>query len=143
MNRRQMKFYFAALTLILLSLWAVLYWALPSPSPPTRNADTRHREVVEAIVKPSRGSTQIFVVTAYTHTGNPTATGTMPHRGTIAADPDILPYNTRLFIPGYGFGTVTDCGGLIKGNRLDVFMESEQEAKEWGCRTVEVRFEKE
>lgn len=137
-----MKFYFAALALILLSLWAVLFWVLPSPPPPTKNAVTRHREVVEA-EEVSRGNTQLFVVTAYTHTGNPTATGTMPQRGTIAADPNILPYGTRLFVPGYGYGIVVDCGGSIKGNRLDLFMESRQEAIDWGCRTVEVRIEKE
>ena len=124
-----MKLWCAALTLILLSLVAALFFYPYSPAPPHKNLPVERTRAVQAEV--SRGNIQLFQATAYTHTGNPTATGTMPKRGTIAADPSVLPYGTRIFIPGYGYGVVADCGGLIQGNRLDLFMESREEAVNW------------
>ena len=38
-------------------------------------------------------------------------------RGTIAADPRHYPFGTKMFVPGYGWGTVEDVGGAIKGER--------------------------
>lgn len=78
-------------------------------------------------------------VTAYTHTGNRTATGTWPGRGTVAVDPRRIPLGTPMYIEGYGFGVATDTGGAIKGNRLDVFLETEKNALKWGKKTVKVQ----
>ncbi|WP_340084855.1 3D domain-containing protein [Siminovitchia sp. FSL H7-0308] len=58
---------------------------------------------------------------------------------TVAADPDIFPMGTILFIPGYGYGVVTDTGSAIKGNKIDLYFETVQDVyKEWGKRTVDV-----
>jgi len=76
--------------------------------------------------------------TAYTHTGNPTATGIYPYRGIVAVDPRVIPLGTRLYIEGYGYAWAQDTGGLIKGHRIDVFMETEEEALHWGRRRVKV-----
>ena len=81
----------------------------------------------------------IFEATAYCYTGNQTATGTWPSRGTIAVDPTIIPLGTRLFVEGYGEGIAEDTGGAIKGHRIDLYMESEDECWDWGRRTVKVR----
>ena len=81
----------------------------------------------------------IFEATAYTWTGNRTATGTWPSRGTIAVDSEVIPLGTRLHIEGYGEGIAEDTGGLIKGDIIDVYMESEDECWQWGRRQVEVR----
>lgn len=46
---------------------------------------------------------------------------------------------TILFIPGYGYGVVTDTGSAIKGNKIDLYFETVQDVyKEWGKRTVDV-----
>lgn len=37
-----------------------------------------------------------------------------------------------------GWGTVQDTGGDIKGNRLDVWFESVEEARQWGRRHLNV-----
>ena len=81
----------------------------------------------------------IFEATAYCYTGNRTATGTWPSRGTIAVDPAIIPLGTRLYVEGYGEGIAEDTGGAIKGEILDLYMESEDECWDWGRRTVKVR----
>ncbi|MHB8157965.1 MAG: 3D domain-containing protein [Desulfocucumaceae bacterium] len=76
--------------------------------------------------------------TAYTFTGHNTANGTKPAYGTVAVDPSVIPFGSRLFIEGYGYGTALDKGSAIKGNRIDVFLESESEANRWGVRKVKM-----
>jgi 3D (Asp-Asp-Asp) domain-containing protein len=59
----------------------------------------------------------------------------------VAADTTVLPFHTKLLIPGYAGGTtvpVLDRGGAIKGNRLDVFFPTHERALKWGRRTIEV-----
>ena len=67
-----------------------------------------------------------------------TASGTRAKRGTIAADPKLYPFGTRIFVPGYGYGTVEDVGGAIKGKHLDVWFPSHQEARNWGSQQVKI-----
>ncbi|WP_042352193.1 3D domain-containing protein [Bacillus massiliigorillae] len=58
---------------------------------------------------------------------------------TIAADLNVYPIGTILWIPDYGYGVVADKGGAIKGNRLDLYYETVQDVyDEWGKREVEV-----
>ena len=67
-----------------------------------------------------------------------TASGTKATAGrTIAADPDVLPMGTIVIIEGHTY-TVEDVGGAIKGRRIDIFMDSHEEALKAGVRTVEV-----
>ncbi|MFC4597002.1 3D domain-containing protein [Cohnella hongkongensis] len=51
--------------------------------------------------------------------------------GTVAVDPSVIPFGTRLYITGYNFAglptggmiaTASDAGGAIKGNRIDIFV---------------------
>lgn len=72
-------------------------------------------------------------ITAYTHTGNKTSQGTWPARGTCAVNPKVIPYGTRLYIPGYGYATALDTGGAFRsGSGIDVFMETKGECQQWG-----------
>ena len=58
---------------------------------------------------------------------------------TIAADLNVFPIGTILFIPGYGYGVVADKGGAIQGNRLDLYYETVADVyKQWGKKTLEV-----
>jgi 3D (Asp-Asp-Asp) domain-containing protein len=75
---------------------------------------------------------------AYTYTGNRTATGKNPEVGMVAVDPRVIPMGSRLYIEGYGYGRAADTGGSIKGNRLDLFMEDRSQCLSWGRRTVKV-----
>ena len=62
-----------------------------------------------------------------------TASGKKAHRGTAAADTAHYPFGTVLYVPGYGYATVEDRGGAIKGpHRLDLWFSSRREALQWG-----------
>jgi len=61
-----------------------------------------------------------------------TASGKEAKIGTIAADTTLFPFGTIMYIPGYGYGKVEDRGSSIKGNHIDLFFYSHQEAKRWG-----------
>lgn len=75
---------------------------------------------------------------AYTYTGNRTATGKTPTVGMVAVDPNLIPLGTRLYIEGYGYAVAADTGGSIKGNRVDLFMEDRSQCLNWGRRTVKL-----
>jgi 3D (Asp-Asp-Asp) domain-containing protein len=68
-----------------------------------------------------------------------TASGTRARAGTIAADPDVLPMKTQVYVPGYGYGMVEDTGAAIRGRRLDVFFPSHAAALHWGVKRLTVR----
>lgn len=90
-----------------------------------------------------------FVISAYCKENYPhicnngdatyTATMTTPTAGrTIAVDPDIIPYGTLVEIEGVGVRVAEDCGGAIKGNRIDLLFETHKEALEFGRQTKQV-----
>jgi 3D (Asp-Asp-Asp) domain-containing protein len=58
----------------------------------------------------------------------------------VAADTDVLPFGTKLIIPGYHGKPVQviDRGGAIKGNKLDLFYPTHEEALQWGRQIIDV-----
>jgi 3D (Asp-Asp-Asp) domain-containing protein len=87
-----------------------------------------------------------FVATGYNKndakqgTTGVTATGKNAREGIIAVDPKIIPYGTKVEIKNMGDFVAEDCGGKIKGNRIDIFFDSKEEAKEFGKKGVWVRY---
>ena len=61
-----------------------------------------------------------------------TARGTKAAPGTIAADTSKYPFGTIMYIDGYGYGVVEDRGGAIKGEKIDLFFTSHEQALQWG-----------
>ena len=68
-----------------------------------------------------------------------TALGKVAAKGTIAADPSVFPFGTKMTIPGYGPGIVQDIGGSVKGTHIDIWFSSHKEAMAWGTRKVKVK----
>ena len=81
-----------------------------------------------------------MVVQATAYAGDSiTSTGTVPKWGTIAVDPRVIPYGSKVYIPQFNKTFIAeDCGGAIKGNIIDIFMGSESECYKWGRRTIDI-----
>lgn len=59
----------------------------------------------------------------------------------VAADKR-YPFGTEMIIPGYNDDQsveVLDRGGAIKGDRIDVFFPTHEEALEWGVKNLDVK----
>lgn len=61
-----------------------------------------------------------------------------PDEKVIAVDPDVIPLGSEVYVEGYGYATADDIGGDIKGNRIDVFIPSEEDALDFGRQSVDV-----
>ena len=74
-----------------------------------------------------------FVITYYwpgeDRYGKLTSTGVIAEEGkTIAVDPSVIPYGSKVLINGNEY-IAEDCGGAIKGNKIDIFVESPKQQK--------------
>lgn len=71
-----------------------------------------------------------------------TASGMYARRGCVAVDPKVIPLGTRLYIEApdgswsYGEAIAADTGGAIKGNKIDLFMDSYTECINFGRRSA-------
>ncbi|MCQ6280017.1 LysM peptidoglycan-binding and 3D domain-containing protein [Bacillus sp. EB600] len=108
--------------------------ATPAPQPaPTAEAAPTSKEIT---VK----------ATAYTAScegcSGITATGVNikdnPNEKVIAVDPSVIPLGSKVYVEGYGEATAADTGGAIKGNRIDIFIPSEQAAVNFGVKQLKV-----
>ena len=106
----------------------------------------RSKKSIEATRSSSRGRLLgTFEATAYTDDVESqgkwvgqTASGMKPQVGVIAVDPKVIPLGTKLYVEGYGNAIAGDTGGVIKGKRLDLFMNTNEECYVWGRKKVKV-----
>lgn len=87
-------------------------------------------------------STLSMIATAYTG-GSFTAMGLKPTRdpnglSTISVDPSVIPLGSKVYVEGYGYAIASDTGGAIKGNKIDLYMNSLQDCYAFGRQTVTV-----
>lgn len=91
---------------------------------------------------PTNNYKEVYTMMSTAYAGDTiTYMGTTPVRdpdgiSTIAVDPSIIPLGSKVYIPGYGLAIASDTGGLINGNRIDLFLNSEDECINWGVQTV-------
>lgn len=111
--------------------------------------DSGNKKLAELIAKNNKPAdngnetykaTYTMTATAYTG-GGYTALGLRAVRdpaglSTIAVDPYTIPLGTKVYIPGYGYAICSDTGGAIKGNIIDLYLDSEEECINWGRRPV-------
>lgn len=99
--------------------------------------------------KKKHSKAKIFKVTAYCPCykcsegyGNNTATGVKARaRHTIAVDPKVIKYGTKVIIDGVEY-TAEDCGGEVKGNHIDIYFNTHKEVKRFGVKYKKVRISK-
>ena len=126
-------------------------------TPATEAATTATEPPTEPIPTETWKSLGVFELTAYCscekccgqwatnrptdQSGNPivyTSTGAIAKAGTtIAVDPRVIPYGSEIQIDGHTY-IAQDCGGAIKGNRIDVYHDSHQAALVFGRQQSEI-----
>ena len=55
----------------------------------------------------------------------------------VAVDPTVIPYGTKLYFNGNEY-IAHDCGRAIKGNEIDLYFDSHEDALEWGVQYYEI-----
>lgn len=86
------------------------------------------------------------IACAYTaKEGARTSTGTIPAIGTVAVNPKVIPYGSKLFIVSesgyvYGYGVACDTGGGLLKNKIlvDLYMDTRKDCFQFGKRQVKV-----
>ena len=116
-----------------------------------------HDKIELVLEEPEMESLGVFIVTAYcpcekccgiwraqhpsrigTDFVQKTKSGTIPTEGrTIGVDPDVIPLGSVVVIGGHPF-IAEDTGALVKGNVVDIFFKSHEEACEWGAKYLEI-----
>ena len=117
-------------------------------SPPTSTEEEPKATVSTSKEEPTSYGTEMTVTaTAYT-AYCPGCSGTTaygidlranPNQKVIAVDPRVIPLGTRVWVEGYGEAIAGDTGGAIKGNKIDVFIPSYDNAIAWGVKEVKLR----
>lgn len=106
-----------------------------------QNNNSNESAKTEETTSSNNNSGRLMTVNASAYSGHTiTATGTTPKWGTIAVDPSVIPYGTKVYIPKFDMVfTAEDCGGAIKGNKIDIFMNSESECTTFGRQNIEIQ----
>lgn len=63
-----------------------------------------------------------------------TAWGAYAGKGHAAVDPDVIPLGSIVFIEEYGYAVCDDIGGAIRGNIIDVGVDTMNQAYSWGIK---------
>ena len=82
---------------------------------------------------------QTLNVSAYCHTGNPTASGVWPAVGMAAADH--LPFGSKVYLPDGSVVVIRDRFGGGYSDRLDLFMATEDECWKFGRKILRCKIE--
>ena len=110
------------------------------------NATSRATTSRTASAHSAGGTTKIFKVTAYCscakccggHASGYTSSGTEATAGRTVAASGQFSYGTKLLINGKEY-TVEDRGGAVKGDKIDIYMNSHAEALAWGVKYLPVQ----
>lgn len=123
--------------------------SLPEQKPPELRISDGYIYLPTGEVLTYRDTAKVLA-TAYTHTDEGcdmiTYTGTTVRIGTVAVDPHYIPYGTRMFIVSddgsyvYGISVAEDCGGAIKGDRIDLYFPTYDQCIQFGRRDCTIYF---
>ncbi|NEU30559.1 LysM peptidoglycan-binding domain-containing protein [bacterium LRH843] len=61
-----------------------------------------------------------------------------PNAKVISVDPSVIPLGSKVYVEGYGEAIAGDTGRAIKGNKIDVFMPSKQDAINFGVKELKI-----
>ncbi|QED49687.1 3D domain-containing protein [Cytobacillus dafuensis] len=102
------------------------------PAPPVKTASFK-----EITVKATAYTANCKSCSGITYTGVNLKKN--PKAKVISVDPKVIPLGSKVFVPGYGEAIAADTGGAVKGNKIDVFIPSKQQALQWGNKTIKIK----
>ncbi|UDK94991.1 DUF348 domain-containing protein [Lysinibacillus sphaericus] len=112
------------------------------------------KKLVASATTVSRGSAEPasgkeFYVTATAYTpyckgcSGTSATGINLRSGSglkvIAVDPSVIKLGSKVWVEGYGTAIAGDTGGSIKGNKIDILVQTDAQARNWGRKKVRIK----
>lgn len=104
----------------------------PVVATPAQTQTTATNTIPEGAVK------MTIQCTAYTATGNTTASGVMPTANHTVASWSGLPFGTKIYIPAMGTTyTVEDRGGAVTDGIVDIYMNTYEECIQFGRQNLE------
>jgi 3D (Asp-Asp-Asp) domain-containing protein len=107
----------------------------PAPDKPLQQDSPKYEPAIPGNWRPI-----LLESTAYTRYDEGctdfTYRGNFLRKGLVAVDPDIIPLGTKLYVPEYGYAIADDIGGAIQGHRIDLAMETVDEAFNYGRRHI-------
>jgi 3D (Asp-Asp-Asp) domain-containing protein/LysM repeat protein len=109
----------------------------PAPEATPAPADTQSDVTKEIKVKATAYTADCEGCSGITKTGVNLKAN--PDEKVIAVDPSVIPLGSKVYIEGYGEATAADTGGAIKGNRIDVYMQNESDALQFGAKELTVK----
>lgn len=105
----------------------------------SKKAQSGNDEKSVNTVTTQKNENGIYTITAYCpcvkccgKTNGITASGVKAVEGVTVAMPKSIPFGTRIHIDGVGERIVQDRGGAIKGNKIDLYFDSHEEALQFG-----------
>ncbi|QCR32763.1 3D domain-containing protein [Lysinibacillus sp. SGAir0095] len=113
----------------------------------TKTESSQPKVVQSSSEEPASGRELLVTATAYTAycegCSGTTAIGidlrSNPNQKVIAVDPNVIPLGSKVWVEGYGEAIAGDTGGAIKGNKIDVFIPTRNEALQWGRKQVKLK----
>ncbi|MCM3389235.1 3D domain-containing protein [Ureibacillus chungkukjangi] len=114
---------------------------------PSKTVSSQPKVTQSSSEEPASGKELLVTATAYTAycegCSGTTAIGidlrSNPNQKVIAVDPNVIPLGSRVWVEGYGEAIAGDTGGAIKGNKIDVFIPTRNEALQWGRKQVRIK----
>jgi resuscitation-promoting factor RpfB len=119
--------------------------------PPQNRITSYGMKIVERTITTSEGTfTYWRKIRSYVTSYSPSESGTSRDapwfgrtrlgwtatKGVIAIDPTVIPFLTRIYVPGYGVGTAADTGGGIKGKHIDLCYDDGNLVTWWGWKDI-------
>ncbi|MBS2039430.1 3D domain-containing protein [bacterium] len=91
------------------------------------------------LTQPAADQSLPVEVTAYCLKGR-TSSGRATGPGVLAVDPAIIPLGSRVYVPGYGWGTAADT--CPRAGVVDVWLPDQDRCLVWGSRRLTVKVQK-
>ena len=138
--RKKKTYYILALILINLFISICSYAMVQQKNKQIKELKNTPTIIIERDISPiPYDDLGEFTLTWYNPTGNRTKTQTIPKQAfTVAVDPKVIPLGSIIYIENWGVFVACDTGSKVVGKKVDIFINSVQQAKNNGVKKARV-----